>query len=174
MDFNEINWLSDYFEDQITYSTSEIESIRNFVLIWNIFESVAGNRSMSIREIDRLVGRLANRNMLQLHDFQEFIEYARQAYDFEREAIEFLNLRRNGQEVERLVIAFLDGRERRLPQMVRALLYITYRMRNNLMHGEKNILTIDTQNADFNLVNKLLAKILDLHKEYSNLQIRIR
>lgn len=123
---------------------------------------------MSIREIDHLVDRLANRNMLQLHDFQEFIEYARQAYDFGREEIEFLNLRRNGHEIERLVITFLDGRENRLPQMVRALLYITYRMRNNLMHGEKNILTIDTQNADFNLVNKLLAKILDLHKIFKS------
>jgi len=174
MNFNEINWLGRYFEGQITYGTSEIESIRNFVLIWNIFESVAGNRSMSIREIDNLVDRLANGNMLQLHDFQEFIEYAKQAYQFEEEEIEFLNLRRNGQEVERLVIDFLEGRENRLPQMVRALLYITYRMRNNLMHGKKNMLTIDTQNADFNLVNKLLAKVLDLQKEYSNLQIRIR
>ena len=174
MNFNEINWLGRYFEGQITYSTSEIESIRNFVLIWNIFESVAGNRSMSVREIDNLVDRLEHRNMLHRHDFQEFIEYARQAYEFEKDEIEFLNLRRSGQEVERLVINFLEGRENRLPQIVRALLYITYRMRNNLMHGEKNMLTIDTQNADFNLVNKLLAKVLDLHKEYSNLQIRIR
>lgn len=174
MSFNEINWLGGYFEGQIAYNPSEIESIRNFVLIWNIFESVIGNRSMSIREIDFLVDRLADRNMLQLIDFQEFIEYARQAYDFDKEGIGFLNLSRNGPNVERLVIDFLEGRENDLPEMVKALLYITYRMRNNLMHGEKNILTIDTQNADFNLVNKLLAKVLDIHKEYSNLQIRIR
>lgn len=174
MNFNEINWLGEYFEGQINYSPSEIESIRNFVLIWNIFESVSGNMSMSIREIDNLVDHLAQQNMLRVNDFREFIDYARQAYNSDKEGINFLNLRRNGPNVEKLVIDFLESRETNLPQMIKALLYITYRMRNNLLHGEKNVLTIDTQNTDFNLLNKLLAKVLDLHKQCTNLQIRVQ
>lgn len=44
---------------------------------------------------------------------------------------------------------------------IKAILYIIFRLRNNVFHGEKSILTIDQQRETFNLVNSFLLDILE-------------
>ncbi len=58
--------------------------------------------------------------------------------------------------------------------VAKALLFITFRLRNNLLHGEKNMVTLDTQEEYFRLANRLIAKFLDLHKRANHIVIEVK
>ena len=49
-------------------------------------------------------------------------------------------------------------------EILKALLYILYRFRNNLFHGEKEVVRLNGQIENFKVANDLLAKVLEIMK----------
>ena len=49
--------------------------------------------------------------------------------------------------------------------IIKALLIIVYRLRNNLFHGKKRLETLNTQIDNFKITNKLLATVIEQYDE---------
>ncbi len=92
-----------------------------------------------------------------------------------KSAFSNLNFRdnKNDQRAKELVQQVLKGEiiDRRL--ILTAMLFIVFRLRNNLLHGIKGIIRLNTQEEYFNLANKLLAKCLELHKDSKYMKVSV-
>jgi len=55
-------------------------------------------------------------------------------------------------------------REEQLPDVVdgvKAMLFIAHRVRNNFFHGEKCVTSLSAQRPLFEILNEMLAKVID-------------
>lgn len=166
--FNEMEWLKGkYFSN---YTEQEINSVKNFALFWNIFESSMCNKEAGVLSIEKAVIKLFKRDLLRLEDFNEYLCYFQDRYiekDEPNENFIGLNFKSRGNEVHAKIIVtkVLKGELQDNNNIVQALLFIIYRFRNNLFHGEKDIRNLKLQEENFKIANRLLAKIIDLHKK---------
>jgi hypothetical protein len=85
-----------------------------------------------------------------------------------------LNFRRGDRNAQELVENVLKKNLTDIVSIAQALLFITFRLRNNLLHGEKNMITLDTQEEYFKLANQLIAKFLDLHKIANRIVVEVK
>lgn len=162
--FNEMEWLKEkYFSN---YTKQKIDSVKNFVLFWNIFESSLCNKNARIQSIENAVNTLYNCHSLRHEDFNEYLCYFQNRY-IERGQFntKFDNLRFRRNDGKKIVTGVLKEELQDINNIVQALLFIVFRFRNNLFHGEKNIGNIELQEENFKIANKLLAQIIDLHKK---------
>jgi hypothetical protein len=70
-----------------------------------------------------------------------------------------LSLERGGD--KQLVANVLQGKSTDAADVVKALLLVVYRLRNNMFHGEKYVFTLPPQDENFGVVNGVLATFLD-------------
>lgn len=132
-----------------------------FAVIWNIFEKKKMRNHASIFDVSDLVDGLQN---IENINVTEIFEYFKNRYKNNHDHLnlfEALRWRRSErtQKDETHRILILENPIDK--DKIKAVLYIIFRLRNNLFHGEKNILTIDQQRETFNLVNSFLLDILE-------------
>jgi hypothetical protein len=97
-----------------------------------------------------------------LKEFNEHITYFKDRYiDENRTNERFNHLRINNQQYSNLVTNVLLEQDTRESSIIMALFVIVYRYRNNLFHGNKNILNLDTQEVNFYHANLILTKVLN-------------
>ncbi len=173
--FDEMSWIKNYFDGKINYEDSSIESIRNFTLLWNMFEAIACNKMANISSVERFVDHIFYARRIQNKEFTFFLDFVQHRYidEFGNIKSNFYKLNFRSNDKQELVEKVLKGEIKNTKTVLKALLFIALRLRNNLLHGEKGIVTLDTQEEYFNITNRLIAKCLDLHKEYRNITIRV-
>jgi hypothetical protein len=176
--FDEISWIQSYFEGQVNFGYEAVESVRNFTLIWNMFEAIACNKMVTIKAIEDFVSELHYRKPLRVDDFTFFLKFVSDRYIDDKNEIKprfyNLNFRRGDRNAQELVENVLKKNLTDVESVAKALLFITFRLRNNLLHGEKNIVTLDTQEEYFKLANQLIAKFLDLHKRANHIVVEVK
>lgn len=168
-DFNELEWINQFFNNAVDLQQNEgLERIKNFALFWNMFEKFACANFANVAKIESFVVKLNNRtainNELVNPYLQYFIDRYTQNGTVNIEGLLFRNtkgdLRAKGK-----VVAVLSRQVATPKGILEALLLILLRFRNNLFHGNKQIVYLDTQVTNFTLANRLLSDVLTLMKQ---------
>ncbi|MFA9187573.1 hypothetical protein [Flavobacterium magnesitis] len=138
-DFNELEWINQFFDNAVDLQQNEgLERIKNFALFWNMFENFACGNFANVAKIESFVVKLNNRTAIT----NEFV------------------IRAKGK-----VVAVLSRQVATPREILEALLLILLRFRNNLFHGNKQIVNLNTQVSNFTHANRLLADVLTLMKQ---------
>jgi hypothetical protein len=142
-------------------------AIRDFSLLWSLYEGTVLDASGSARTIVRNVNALKERGRLSLDPIREPIEHFLWRYFDGTElthAFGMLNLRQNDQPdlVERVV----RRQSQDEAEILSAILIIVLRLRNNLFHGMKWAygIGIRDQLKNFRSANQVLMAVMDMHR----------
>ncbi|SDH81998.1 hypothetical protein [Myroides phaeus] len=161
-----INWLNQRYDTSFT--ENNIQSIKDFLLIWNLFEGKFFETSFSIDKLERI---LKNTD-IDINCFLPYLEYFKNRYVNQEdntinERFRFLHFRRNNRE-DFVTEVLLNNKD--IPiyietntqyEIVLAISIIVYRFRNNLFHGIKNIQHVAQQEENFVTANGFLRTIIE-------------
>ncbi len=152
-----IQWINSRYGTN--HTDEDISPVRDFTLLWNIFEREVCDRSFRIE----IVRRLINENNIQYENFRENYEYFFNRYVTNgqtNERFNSLNLRENDRP-QFVQETLLDPNSNESHKILTCII-IVYRLRNNLFHGNKYIETINNQKE--NLINaiNILVSFLNL------------
>ena len=132
-----------------------------FAVIWNIFEKKKMRNHASIFDVSDFVERLPSIDNININ---EIFEYFKNRYTNNPnyanlfEALRWRDKEKDKKDETHRILLDKDSIDK---DKVKAVLYIIFRLRNNLFHGEKSILTIDQQRETFNLVNSFLLDVIE-------------
>lgn len=149
------NWINDNFDTEL--KEDELTSIKDFSLIWNIFENRVCENHCSVNTLTVKLSEID----FNLNCFNGSLEYFKNRYTSNgttNDLYDSLSFRANDN--KQLVTAVLLGQENGTNEIILALSIIIYRLRNNLFHGLKQIETINEQRRNFEVANKVLKEIL--------------
>ncbi|RQV60796.1 hypothetical protein DF020_10165 [Burkholderia cenocepacia] len=128
-------------------------------------EGIVLNRNANPTSLLAAVSVFGERSQLRLELFEASLAYFRDRYFQEGEfTYHFENLLFRKSDRRPLVEAVLSGQDDDLEHIVVALLLITYRLRNNLFHGEKWAYGIRGQQENFRHASDVLMCIIKLHQ----------
>lgn len=166
-DFDEITWINDYYHNSQVdpILVTDIEKVLRFSLMWNLFESEICNMLFQDCKIKDIINALITKDILNLKEFEDCIEYFRARYKDENK-LQALAFRpdKKAQEMKSVVEQFITNTEKKASD-IEAIIYIIYRLRNNMFHGLKPLPELKYQEGNFASANKFLAQFLDLHKK---------
>jgi hypothetical protein len=149
-------WLNNRYGTN--FSEEDLKNIRDFSLIWNIFEDNLCGNNFSIPSFHQ---DLENRN-IDINLFSNHLTYFQNRYTENgtfTNRFSFLNFRPNDR--QQLVEGVLLGTDTNPNNVILAIAIIVYRFRNNLFHGLKEIQYIDQQNQNFEIANSFLSTLID-------------
>jgi len=163
--FDPMDWLTKFTPNKEALDSKTLEPILSFTLIWNLFEKVVCNQNCSMSSIETNVTTANEQKLLEAEDFLCILKFFQVWYmddgDIDQLSGYLLSDHRHNNKII-LLQKVLQGKTTTIKEVVSSLLFIAYRMRNNLFHGEKNIFTLDTQLDLFRAANCLLARYLDV------------
>ena len=149
-------WINNRYGIQL--KENDLKSVRDFSLIWNIFEGTVCNNSFSITRVEQAI---RNRDF-SLDEFAPILDYFRDRYvsnNQTNQRFEQLHFRENDR--KDFVADVLLGNHTGTKQIILALVIIVYRFRNNLFHGLKDVRFIGEQESNFDNANRVLTTILN-------------
>jgi len=166
--FDAVNWFSQFSASGTPIDASELQPILEFTLIWNLFERETCDRFVRITAVRDHVNRASNRGQLHREAFEPYLSFFRSRYPSYNEeeflADHLLSGRRRhvAGDLEDIALLrdVLAGISTDTNNVVYALLFIVYRVRNNLFHGEKDVYTLHLQRDLFEAINSLLSTYL--------------
>jgi hypothetical protein len=149
-------WINNRFG--VTLNEESLSEIKDFSLIWNVFEGRVCNNNFSIAEVQQ---RIVERKFI-ADSFASHLQYFKNRYinaGETNERFEFLYFRPNDRRefVRRVLLNELTD----IGDVLLAIVIIIYRFRNNLFHGLKDIQVIDQQHTNFETANSFLMIFLD-------------
>lgn len=150
-----INWINDNF--RTNYTETDLNEIKNFTLLWNIYENIFFDKSFSIEKLDRVI----NRSNFEFTQFQECYNYFQNRYIVNNsinERFKNLNFRRNDRMsfVQDIMLGELSNDN----DKILATGIIVFRLRNNLFHGEKDYRNLNGQLTNFTNANLYLMQFM--------------
>lgn len=149
-------WLERYFEGlTIDIDSSEFQSVKNFPLIWNIYESLFFEKDCSAKK---------SWERDAIHPTNDCasgtFEYFKKRYsegDGAQERFEALNTKDHKDEVRNILAA----EKPTIEEVNKACRMIVQRLRNNFFHGEKEMRNIASQIELFEYANRYLIGIIE-------------
>ncbi|WP_374949580.1 hypothetical protein [Mucilaginibacter sp.] len=172
---NEAEWLSDFL--QIDLKEATLEGVKNFTLLWNLFETFACGKEAKITTIRDFVVGLESTGMVDEDLVKNHLLYFANRYvDIEGKPTILYHglLFRSGQEVQAKsdVWSVLIGENKDPLKQLEAILFIIFRFRNNLFHGEKVVARLDEQVENFKQANCLLMSLLSLMQKAGMIRVQ--
>lgn len=149
-------WIDNYLH--ISIDTEEYVEVRNFLILWNIFEAKwfkcnFGRNKSNIQNI-HLASDIVNQTL----------QYLQRRYITNGSINErFMKLRLGNNDMTSVQCVLL-GRSNNSCDIIKAIIMIIYRYRNNLFHGEKDIASLPIQKDNFIYANKFLIACLEATK----------
>jgi len=168
--FDELKWIMDFFGNGVDLKTEGIDRVRNFSLLWNLFETYACNKRADINSISQAVDNINEREPITSELISDHIDYFSNRYfnkdGTPKEIFEGLKFRQgqNDQAAKQQVNNTLTRVQDKPVENLKSLLFILYRFRNNLFHGEKEVIHLNGQIDNFIIANDLLTKVLTIMK----------
>ena len=146
----------------INLNDEEIACIKDFTLLWSLFEAKALAANASAQKIISVVHQAVDKGAMEISRHQKTLEYFRERYFFEGEFttnFNKLNLRRNDN--QSLVCEVLSGSNNSPADCISTILIVIYRFRNNLFHGQKWEYELQGQQMNFIHANNVLMTAYD-------------
>ena len=161
-EFDPLLWVNEYTQPAIPVSADVFAPILQFSLMWNLFERDACVRDANPTSIEKAVNKAFADGILSAQPFQEHLTYFRNLANRHGPGLEpyFAALKLTNERAKYVVGGVLNGSLNDPNNVVYALLLIAHRIRNNLFHGEKDVVMLHTQAELFQVVNSLLATYL--------------
>jgi len=148
-------WINNKFGTE--FAENDLKNIKDFSLLWNIFENLVCNRNCSINRMEESLNEIE----FQLVNFENSLAYLKERYvtgDNTNERFEHLRISPDGR--KEFVKRVLLEKDENTSNIILALAIIVYRYRNNLFHGEKNFMLLNEQEQNFSVANQILMSIL--------------
>lgn len=160
---DEEQWITDLIQVQL--NDEIVKRIKNFTLLWNLYETFGCSRNANLTAISNNIDAIENRDPIDLLPLQVFKDYFSQRYfnPDNSPAVRFTRLEFSSQNIETMVANELTQGGLSL-NTLKAMLYIVYRFRNNLFHGNKIVVHLNGQIENFTHANELLTMVLDMMK----------
>lgn len=157
-------WLRHTVAGFAALTPSERRAIRDFTLLWSLFEAQLTACNASIPEIEAAITRLEAAGVLDVALLDRPRRYFRDRYAPGGALLpRFEALRLNGRG-RPLVERVLTGEPAGPAEIASALMIIVYRLRNNLFHGNKWNDGIQDQRNNFRNANQILMALMDMHR----------
>ncbi|MGD1837585.1 MAG: hypothetical protein ACPKPY_05955 [Nitrososphaeraceae archaeon] len=153
-----VQWINERFRSNLT--EGDLSSVSDFLLFWSLFEKIACNRQANIGSLFEFAQNNEHRFNREL--VNDTMTYFKDRY-FENGTVteRFQYLRIQRQELSDFVVNTFQNETPLFLDILKTCLIIVYRFRNNLFHGEKNILKINTQDDNFKNSNNFLKHLLE-------------
>jgi len=159
---NVIQWINEkIINSEINnIDKDDIDAIRDFTLLWNLFEALCCNKFADMNIIYRLINDKIE--LFNEIDYQDIFDYFYNRYENDINKFNKLNIRSRDQRilVEKVLNNEYEDKENRL----KFIMVIIYRYRNNLFHGEKNMAHIRYQKENFEKTNEFLMYFIETCK----------
>jgi hypothetical protein len=162
---NTLAWLEKTAPGFRLLSGEEREAIKDFSLLWSLYEGTILNRSGNANTIIHTVISLKNQGRLTLDPIRPAItHFLERYYDGTNitQAFYELNLRANDHRA--LVEKVVQRQSSDDAEILSALLILVFRLRNNLFHGLKWSYGIKGQLENFRNANDLLMSVMEMHR----------
>ena len=157
-----LKWIQKKYYNEL--NEQKIKEILYFTLIWNIFENKCCDRNAKISTHPRKIAQ--NINGVSEQKINQIFDYFKNRYiangtinkifkDFSFDKNNSFN------EYKKFVKEKLEAQKVILKEQIQVLLYIAFRLRNNLYHGVKDVKKLYEQNENFRQINIFLMEIID-------------
>ena len=172
-------WISENMGESIKIEQGQLDAVSDFTLMWALFEASESeeesNMFSKIKGVsEKVVKKL--KHSCSLDDFLYFLDkplnYWSKRYirdDEHSDRYEHLGL---NDEAIRVVLPVLKGKDDNPAHKICACLYIVYRYRNNLFHGNKDITLLEDQTENLNNASELLQEIMRVSNKCIYLNIK--
>jgi hypothetical protein len=161
MAFDVTEWINDKLGSAL--DEKAIKSIKDFSLVWNIFEDRACNNNPSLSTLGKFVDSISDSLDSAEKITTNTFEYFKKKY-VDKDKINlrftFLNLRRSDNPA--FVETTLLAENPSLRDKALASLIIISRYRNNLYHALTDMTQIHEQKENFRIANRFLATTLEI------------
>jgi hypothetical protein len=162
---NILAWLEQTAPGFSLLSGQEREAIKDFSLLWSLYEGTILNRSGNANAIIRTVTSLKKCGKLTLEPFRPAIEhFLERYYDGTDLTYAFHDLHLRSNDHPELVEKVVRGQSSDDVEILSALLIMVFRLRNNLFHGVKWSYGIRGQLDNFRNANDLLMSVMEMHR----------
>lgn len=161
MAFDVTDWINSKLGSAL--DEKAIKSIKDFSLVWNIFEDRACDNNASLPALEKFIDR--NSGFLVAADeiITNTYEYFKKKYvDKDKINLKFTFLNLNKSDNPAYVESTLLAESPSLKDRALTSLIIISRYRNNLYHALKDMTQIHEQKENFRIANRFLATILEV------------
>lgn len=163
--FDVLFWLNAHEPGARNLSEGEITSVIHFALLRSLFEAHVCGKSASAPCFRKRVQEWSDAGVLRLKPFHLYLKYFQNRYLTDGEVNDrFARLRLRNKADREEVVAVLKGENGSPGDIMMTVLFIVYRYRNNLFHGEKWVYALAEQADNFDIANRVLADALEMHK----------
>jgi hypothetical protein len=153
-------WVNQYCH--ANRKDEDYDHVRDFLLLWSLYEFKLFNCEFTIAEMERKVDDLINQNRLNHTSFLSVFQYFQQRYTTSGTINNrFSKLLINNQNHKQVVESTLCDSNPSLRDQIFASAIIVYRFRNNLFHGIKDITQINYQKSNFDNANEFIIRMLE-------------
>lgn len=152
-----LNWINETIRvNKSPLQEADIENIKNFALLWNLFETKCCRKNANPGSINAFIDRQIDILKLDTLDFA-FNDF----FNWYSDSSRFNALKLTG-ENKTIVEKVLSGEYQDKNNKIKFIMAVIHRYRNNLFHGEKNLLTIETQENSFKIANEVLQYMIEI------------
>jgi hypothetical protein len=146
-------------------STQERQAIKDFSLLWSLYEGTVLNAGGNADKIIHAVHSLKSQSKLTLEPFRAAsLYFSDRYYDGADFTPEFDGLHLRASDHRALVEKVIRGQSTDDAEILSAILIIVLRLRNNLFHGIKWSYGIRGQLENFRNANNVLMSVITLHE----------
>lgn len=151
------NWINKRFET--TYSETDLNEIKNFTLLWNIYENIIFNTRFTLEKLEFDISE----KHFDFDLFKGCFDYFKNRYIKDNDTNEtFSRLKFRQNDREEFVKTTLLKPESNNNDKILSIGIIIYRLRNNLFHGIKDFKKFDGQVENFIYSNEFIQKYLEV------------
>ncbi len=156
-------WLTQYAYRYADLSMIDRKMIEQFSLLWSFFEYRVLGASANVPKIMKKVHELDRASAIANDCSSSALEYFRDRYSTGGDTNQkFDALRFGNADRKRLVQDVITSRKSDAVSVVQSLLIISYRLRNNLFHGEKWAYGLQDQCDNFRNASTVLIEVMNL------------
>ena len=165
----DFDWIKDYLQSWNNFQREDIESVLNFSLFWNLFEGQVFDEDKSADINIRLCAQsLVQESPNIPSTFAPYLEYFRNRYvsngstNPSYDNLQWEGSHGAGMRGKTSTACVLKGEVTSSEEIIKALLWIVYRLRNNLFHGIKKLQSIRGQRENFETANQIIRRVLEI------------
>jgi hypothetical protein len=163
---NAIDWIRDNLQQPEGILPETLQAIGDFTLMWAIFEASEGEElNNMLQQITNFSDRLSTHLPYDLVE-EEFAYWQSRYVKEGTKTDKFRHLRFSDQRQKDLVFRSFSSNEPTLRDKLETCLLITYRYRNNMFHGMKDVRNLNEQEQNFIQATSLLQKVLPYGRVY--------
>jgi hypothetical protein len=155
----------EWLEKNIFYDSlneNKLKHIFYFPILWNIFEKEIFNTKASIFKVE---SKSQTISILDENSLNKIYNYFKNRYIQSADKFKGLNFREDEKKFQEKIKECFNKDNISLQEKIEVLLYIAFRIRNNIYHGIKQVHKLYEQNENFAQINKFLILIIEGYKK---------